>query len=785
MPFTLAPLMPLNSPDSDFSLDQSPIPNVFFQPNSDNSLQSVYMDSVDDLCPSALIRGLFWNSIRKNEVTSQKCPGGTLGVVKWSCMFNPELGVAEWYPPRPDFTECRSIWLENLAGQLNNREPVIKIASELALMTSSKLLYSEDLIKIASIINKFLENAVTSIQNVQTIEVWHRHQVLKELLMFIVEIISNLLGNIQDDAWLDLSIINRKEIASSFIRSLEKSALLLAENTNHDGSTAIAKPNVLVSVHVLDTRMPISLQFPTYEDTTGTNDWARMEDSIFLPAQSLVDHTQGGLAKVSFFAYYRIEDLLKPSPQNDFEKFNMVNQLMSKNLSLGSYSINSHVIGAALSQNEPIHQHPIALSQPVTIVLRHTQVENISNQQCVYWNNELQNWLTDGCWTESSNLTHTVCMCNHLTHFALLSEIKTISDQIEPINNLGRFLVIISCSISTIVLLMITILIFLTPIGNKVSASINRNLYATLLFAQIIYILVLNLSENISIFASILATLHYFLLATFCWTFFASFDIYINVNLIYEHFKSSKRLWWYFSFAYLSPLLIVIVCLSPIPSYYCDFLRLNPANNYIYLTFIGPFIALILGSSVFVLFAYVIIRNHSVSATTIKCFEDIRVGGCKNLISWISILTLLQSINWSSAFAYLFFQESQIVSALFAIINLSFAIFLALFCLLKTDNIQHSKLFRYLPFSFCNDRPTSQLSTKHSTTSDCYSTRPVVTQITPTQVNGMTLGHLGTQSPTAISPVSMSPCITQVQPLPIVRYTSIPHPGIASCTSSA
>lgn len=250
MPFTLAPLMPLNSPDSDFSLDQSPIPNVFFQPNSDNSLQSVYMDSVDDLCPSALIRGLFWNSIRKNEVTSQKCPGGTLGVVKWSCMFNPELGVAEWYPPRPDFTECRSIWLENLAGQLNNREPVIKIASELALMTSSKLLYSEDLIKIASIINKFLENAVTSIQNVQTIEVWHRHQVLKELLMFIVEIISNLLGNIQDDAWLDLSIINRKEIASSFIRSLEKSALLLAENTNHDGSTAIAKPNVCKLMHL-------------------------------------------------------------------------------------------------------------------------------------------------------------------------------------------------------------------------------------------------------------------------------------------------------------------------------------------------------------------------------------------------------------------------------------------------------------------------------------------------------------------------------------------------------
>lgn len=51
----------------------------------------------------------------------------------------------------------------------------------------------------------------------------------------------------------------------------------------------------MVSVHVLDTGMPISLQFPTYEDITGTNDWTRMEDSIFLPAQSLVDHSQGGI----------------------------------------------------------------------------------------------------------------------------------------------------------------------------------------------------------------------------------------------------------------------------------------------------------------------------------------------------------------------------------------------------------------------------------------------------------------------------------------------------------
>lgn len=220
---------------------------------------------------------------------------------------------------RPDFSECRSVWLDNLEERLNkDDESVIRISHELALMTLTKALYSDDLQRISHIIKLSLERAAGNVLNWHTIEVWHKHQMLKELLIYIVETISNLLGNAQDDAWLDLNIANRKDVASALIKSLESSALLLAENTNHDGSSAIAKANVcklnyfkhsndyspltnqfllftVASVHVLDTRMPISLQFPTNEDTSGTNEWIRMEDSIFLPAQSLVDHSQNGV----------------------------------------------------------------------------------------------------------------------------------------------------------------------------------------------------------------------------------------------------------------------------------------------------------------------------------------------------------------------------------------------------------------------------------------------------------------------------------------------------------
>ena len=323
--------------------------------------------------------------------------------------------------------------------------------------------------------------------------------------------------------------------------------------------------------------------------------------------------------------------------------------------------INSHVIGATLSHDGTIDDHPTPLSQPVTIILRHIQVENISNPQCVYWNMKHQNWLTDGCWVESTNSTHTICMCNHLTHFAVLSEIKTMADnQLDNQTiNIGRSLVMGSCSISMIILALLTILLFLTPVGNKITASNHRNLYLTLFISEFIYICMMNTMDNGTMFTACLAMLHYFLLTSFFWTFFTAFDVYMQVNLIYEHFKSSKRLWWYYSFAYIGPLVIVIVCFTPLPTYYSQFLLLTSANNYVHLSFIGPFIGLVLASLIFILFAFVIIRNHTISATTIKCFDDIRLGCSKSSINWILLLTLFQSINWPLAFANMFTQQQQ------------------------------------------------------------------------------------------------------------------------------
>lgn len=406
----------------------------------------------------------------------------------------------------------------------------------------------------------------------------------------------------------------------------------------------------------------------------------------------------------------------------------------------------------------------------------------MSSPQCVYWSMDQQNWLSDGCWVESTNSTHTVCMCNHLTHFALMSEIKS-SDHLGTELKVEKVLVLSSCCLALLLFAFITVLIMMTPSGNLVSTSIHRNLCITLFMAEIAYLIGIYVFEELTIAAFAIAFLHYFLLATFFWTFFESFDIYMNINSIYEHFKSSRRLYWYYIFAYASPAFIVLICFMVDPIFYRDFVNFYlRMDNFMYFSFIGPSIGLILGSVVFVLFTYILTRNNTLTATTIKCFEDIRGSCSRGLIRWVIFLLIFQCINWSLAFAYLCKQDSLLVSIVFSISNVCLALFVCLFCIMKVENIQHSRIFRHLSLPFCHE--DSQLSsTKNSTTSDVYSTRPVVTQVTSTQVNGINVhtpvAH-SPSTPTATSPVSMSPCLPQPHPLPIVRYTSLSRTGIAS-----
>jgi hypothetical protein len=80
---------------------------------------------------------------------------------------------------------------------------------------------------------------------------------------------------------------------------------------------------------------------------------------------------------------------------------------------------------------------------------------NNSNQisTCVYLKNDWESqWSIDGCYLLSSNSTHSICSCNHLSTFAVLMDFKELTMKIH-LNRLS-FISKIGCVISSICLIL-------------------------------------------------------------------------------------------------------------------------------------------------------------------------------------------------------------------------------------------------------------------------------------------------------------------------------------------
>ena len=519
-------------------------------------------------------------------------------------------------------------------------------------------------------------------------------------------------------------------------------------------------------------------------------------------------------------AYYRIEDLLKPElfsineskePVETMETMEdasatiplvggigMANKL--QNMTSGSLTINSRVIGASLSNGKSGDHQNIQLSHPITIVLRHIQEENISRPKCVYWNVQQNNWMTDGCWMESSNATHTVCMCSHLTHFALLTDITPVH-LFESHTNWSRLVVIIGSALAMLCLVFIATIVCVVSAGNTEAVSIHRNLSVTLLMVEMTFLIGIYRTDVPVLCGLTAGSLHFFLLSSLLWTFLESFDLYLNIIDMYESVKSNQRLIWYYMMAYGGPALIIFISVLIDPFSYGSqthcWLR---TDNYFVLSFVGPAVGIILGGVIFVLISCFILFNHSTPSPNIKCIEETKLELSRNSIKWVAFLLFFQCLTWTLALIHISAQNSNAMAVCFAICNVGLGVFVVLFCVLNTDNIQHHRLMRALPLmSNCLDEMQCSSSKSNVSVSDSYPNRPVVTQVSVTQVAGIVLhSPLHPQQPQPqpqpqpqLQPLSQAEQQVNIasancsvsaflQQIPCNRFCSINSTGIAS-----
>ena len=102
---------------------------------------------------------------------------------------------------------------------------------------------------------------------------------------------------------------------------------------------------------------------------------------------------------------------------------------------------------------------------PVELTFQHLTDLTSGNPKCSYWHYEEDtyegDWRSDGCSVKTTNKTHTVCSCNHLTHFAVLMDIHGVYDRPEIGTRHTYILKILTITLSSISMICILLTLFI------------------------------------------------------------------------------------------------------------------------------------------------------------------------------------------------------------------------------------------------------------------------------------------------------------------------------------
>uniref|UniRef100_A0A8C3LMK0 Adhesion G-protein coupled receptor D1 n=1 Tax=Chrysolophus pictus TaxID=9089 RepID=A0A8C3LMK0_CHRPC len=206
----------------------------------------------------------------------------------------------------------------------------------------------------------------------------------------------------------------------------------------------------------------------------------------------------------------------------------------------------------------PKLSHNLSGSPLITIQLTHILTPrqyslalNKSNRVHFYcafldYSNGTGVWSNEGCVRESGDLNYSVCLCNHLTNFAILMQVVPLKLTREHQVALSS-ITYIGCALSifclTITLVTFAVLSSVSTIRNQ-RYHIHANLSFAVLVAQILLVTSFQFSPG-TVPCKILAILlHFFFLSAFAWMLVEGFHLYSMVIKVFGS-EESKHLYYY------------------------------------------------------------------------------------------------------------------------------------------------------------------------------------------------------------------------------------------------
>nr|XP_006819829.1 PREDICTED: uncharacterized protein LOC102809949 [Saccoglossus kowalevskii] len=279
-----------------------------------------------------------------------------------------------------------------------------------------------------------------------------------------------------------------------------------------------------------------------------------------------------------------------------------------------SYAVNSRVISSSVKNN--ISEDNTEFEDDVKITLEIIEATADEDDiKCVFWNYSVPGtdrggWSTDGCTVGGVNDTHVICLCNHLTNFAVLLKLK--DTQISAADSMAlEIITYIGCSLSLFGLLLSILTIAFCFRGlNYESASINMNLMVTLGLANIAFLAGADATWNQSLCTGVAMVLHYVYLAAFMWMLVEGMHLYLRVTRV---FSTGIYLKFYYPIAYGLPAVVVAITAGvDITSYGSESVCWLSVHDYSIWAFAGPALFIIvvnIGILVVVMHSFLAVKS--------------------------------------------------------------------------------------------------------------------------------------------------------------------------------
>ncbi|XP_060904380.1 adhesion G-protein coupled receptor G4 isoform X2 [Labrus mixtus] len=409
-------------------------------------------------------------------------------------------------------------------------------------------------------------------------------------------------------------------------------------------------------------------------DTDATISLPPALHDLFLPGEDNKTRIQ--------FQFYGTEELFQDPDLN--------------NGAQSSLALNSYIVSASVNGS---HVHN--LKDKVVVTLNHQKPKQQEFEvRCVFWDFQKNagqgGWNSGGCETQSISSNRTSCLCDHLTHFAVLLDVsrRDLSDTDSQILTVISYL---GCGISSI-FLGITLLTYLAfeKLRRDNPSKILINLSAALLGLGMLFLLNSWLSSfsNYGLCIATGASLHYFLLASFTWMGLEAVHMYLALVKVFNIYIPSYIL-KFCAAGWGIPLVIVSIVLAMDKDAYGNatpeeakvglqsieqFCWLQ--NDVFFYVTVVAFFLLILLCNIFVFIKVLVqirqMRFNKSSANSRTSLQDLRA---------VASLTVLLGLTWSMGF-FSFGPGRVAMLYLFCIFNTSQGFFIFLFHCLMKENVR-------------------------------------------------------------------------------------------------